>query len=278
MEVWQVDFYRRPLKDQQGHPLWELLICNASRSFQYSAFCPQPQANVAWLVSQFHKAASGKTLPEHIQVFRPQCFGLIEAASEKLHLSVEPTRRTASLKQWLQERAQEYPKLAGYTAEPHTPTELDRPPPLPLPEALWGEQWQFAALPAIDLEEGVIERPIPILEAPQSLLPSQLGLAKTAWVPGVVIYGGRQSMRLASWLQEQCPMALEVIVGAPNGLILEAGLVDRWVVATFEDPEVRAAGAEFERRKALSKNLHFLLVQPDNSGVTYSGFWLLHLS
>lgn len=274
---WQVDFYRRPLTDQQEHPLWELLICDATRSFQYSAFCPQPEADAAWLVSQLQQAASGQTLPEQVQVFRPHCLGLVAAACARLHISVEPTRHTAALKQWLQERAQDYPKMIEYTGEPYGPIELHRPPPLPLPEALWGEQWQFAALSAVDLEEGVIERPIPILEAPQFLLPSQMGLAKTTWVPGVVIDGGRQSMRLASWLQDQRPVALQVIVGTPNGLILEAGLVDRWIVATFEDLDVKAAGAEFERRQRLSKELHFLLVQPDNSGVTYSGFWLLRL-
>jgi hypothetical protein len=46
-------------------------------------------------------------------------------------------------------------------------------------------------------------------------------------------------------------------------------------VATFEDREVAAAAANYEQRKQLSQGLHFLLVQPDESGMTYSGFWLL---
>lgn len=275
MSVWEVDFYRRPLKDQQGHPLWELLICNATGSLQFSKFCPQPEANSTWLVSQFQQAAQGRQLPEQVQVFRPQCLSLVEAACRTLNIPVEPTRRTLALKRWLRERAEQYLQMAGYTGQPYEPTQVDSPPPLPLPENLWGEQWRFAALPALDLEEGLIERPIPILEAPKFLLPSQLRLPGATAVPGVIIYGGRQSMRLASWLQQQHPLSLQAIAGAPAGLILEAGLSDRSVVATFEDLEVTAAGAAFERRKQVSQGLHFLLVQPDDSGVTSSGFWLL---
>ncbi|HEY9750428.1 MAG TPA: Tab2 family RNA-binding protein, partial [Allocoleopsis sp.] len=50
---------------------------------------------------------------------------------------------------------------------------------------------------------------------------------------------------------------------------------DRWVLATFEDAEVRAAAQAYEQRKQAAQGLHFLLVQPDDSGMTYSGFWLL---
>jgi hypothetical protein len=39
-------------------------------------------------------------------------------------------------------------------------------------------------------------------------------------VPGVVIDGGRQSMRLARWLQEARPGALHYLAGAPDGLVL----------------------------------------------------------
>jgi hypothetical protein len=107
------------------------------------------------------------------------------------------------------------------------------------------------------------------------LKPINLGLASTIPIPGVVIYGGRQSMRLARWLQEANPVTLNYIAGAPDGLILEASLADRWILATFEDEEVAAAAKVYAQRKQVSKRLHFLLVQPDDSGMTYSGFWLL---
>ncbi|MBD1898257.1 Tab2/Atab2 family RNA-binding protein [Coleofasciculus sp. FACHB-129] len=271
--VWQADFYRRPLKDEKGQVLWELLLCDATRSFSYDAFCPQSEANASWLVSQLQQAAGGN-LPHLIQVFRPQSLSLIQAAAQQLGIQVEATRRTGALKEYLQQKAQQYPKLDNYTYTGEL-SSLDKPPPVPLPENLWGEQWRFATLPAVAVVEAFAERPIPILEMPEFLLPINLGLASTVPVPGVVIYGGRQSMRLARWLQEARPVSLNYIAGAPDGLVLEAGLVDRWIVATFEDKEVTAAAQAYQQRQQQSRGLHFLLVQPDESGMTFSGFWLL---
>ncbi|MEG4996659.1 Tab2/Atab2 family RNA-binding protein [Microcoleus sp. B4-D4] len=275
MRIWQADFYRRPLQDETGKPLWELLICDGAQTFQFSAFCSQSEANSNWLAAQLHQQAQIQNLPDLIQVFRPQSLSLIEAAGKVLGIKVEATRRTAALKLLLQKRAEEYSSMPNYTAENYSPIALETPPPVPLPQNLWGDGWRFASLAAGDIVEAFQERPIPILEMPELLLPLTLGLASTVPVPGVVIDGGRQSMRLAKWLQDVKPFALNYIAGAPDGLILEAGLAERWVVATFEDSEVKAAAEIYQQRQQLSKGLHFLLVQPDDSGMTYTGFWLL---
>ncbi|MBD2594592.1 Tab2/Atab2 family RNA-binding protein [Nostoc spongiaeforme FACHB-130] len=260
MKIWQADFYRSSQQDISGQILWELLICDANRSFEYTATCLQSEANSNWLTTQIQQAA-GVKLPDVIQVFRPQSLSLMETAGRNLGVAVEATRRTLALKQWLKER--------------HSDFSLEKPAPLPLPENLWGEQWRFATLAAGDLEIEFSDRPIPILSMPEFLKPINLGLASTVPVPGVVIYGGKQSMRLARWLATTHPVALNYIPGAPDGLILEAGLVDRWVLATFEDAEVTAAAKIYQQRQQQSQGLHFLLVQPDDSGMTYSGFWLL---
>ena len=39
---WQLDFYRRPLKNAEGHSLWELLLCTPTMDFSYGETCPQP--------------------------------------------------------------------------------------------------------------------------------------------------------------------------------------------------------------------------------------------
>ncbi|MBD2773659.1 Tab2/Atab2 family RNA-binding protein [Iningainema tapete] len=258
--IWQADFYRRQGLDT-AQVLWELLMCDSTRNFEYSATIPQSQANSTWVAAQIQLAA-GNLLPDVIQVFRPQSLSLIAAAGRSLGITVEPTRHTWALKQWLQEK--------------QYPITLDQPPPTPMPEALWGEQWRFATLSASDITEVFSDRPIPIIEMPEFLLPINLGLASTLPIPGVVIYGGRQSMRLARWLQAERPFALNYIGGTPDGLVLEAGLVDRWIIATFTDQQVKAAAQMYEQRKQQSRGLHFLLVQPDDSGMTYSGFWLLN--
>jgi hypothetical protein len=258
--IWQADFYRSPRQNLPGQVLWELLVCNETRSFEYAATCPQSQANSIWITQQLQLASGGK-LPDVIQVFRPQSLSLITTAGNNLGIKVEATRRTTALKQWL--------KAKEYTLT------VDKPPPVPLPENLWGEEWRFATIPSGDIVDEFIERPIPILQIPEFLKPINLGVASTIPIPGVVIYGGRQSMRLAQWLQETNPVSLNYISGAPDGLILEAGLVDRWILATFEDEEITNAAKTYAQRKQLSQGLHFLLVQPDDSGMTYTGFWLL---
>jgi hypothetical protein len=192
-----------------------------------------------------------------------------------LGIIVEPTRRTAALKEILQAQAQHYRSLPNYTGQPGEPIQLDRPPPLPLPDHLWGKQWRFAAIAAQDLVPAFQHRPIPILDLPEALYPVNLQIASTVPIPGVVIEGGRQSMPLARWLKQVRPYSLHYIPGDPDGLILAAGLVDRWVLNTFEDKEAIAAARTFRERQQASQGLHFLLVQPDDSGMTYSGFWLL---
>lgn len=274
MTVWEIDFYRRPLQDEAGNLLWELLVCNPVGDFQYQAFCPQAEASADWLVAQLQMLVAASSMPDRICVFRPQTLNLIEAGKH-FGIAVEPTRRTPTLKRWLEERARQYPTLAGYTGQTYQSLALDKLPPVPLSERLWGDRWRFATLPAADLVDAFSDRMIPVLDLPDSLLPLNLGLSSTMPIPGVVIDGGRQAMRLALWLQQAQPISLSYIPGALDGLILEAGLVDRWILTTFEDAEVATAGQEFERRKQLSQGLHFLLVQPDDSGITYSGFWLL---
>jgi hypothetical protein len=276
MTVWQADFYRRPLQDAAKQPLWELVVCNSEQTFSAQAFCPQSEANSVWIADQLlQMAGSRESLPQQIQVFRPQSVSLIAAACQPLGIAVEQTRRTPALKQLLQERVETYRKLEGYTGQPYEPIQLEQLPPVPLPENLWGERWRFAAIATANLEPAFKNRPIPILEMPEALLPINLQLASTVSVPGVIIDGGKQSMRLARWLQETHPVSLNYIPGNPDGLILEAGLVDRWVVTTFDDQDVIAAAQTFRQRQQTAKGLHFLLVQPDDSGMTYSGFWLL---
>ncbi len=260
MVIWQADFYKRPQKDETGQTLWGLSICDTTGNFQFEAICPQSEVNSNWIANKIQQAAGGK-FPDKIQVFRSQSLSLIEQAGRNLGIKVEATRRTSALKQWLQQK--------------QYPIAVDKAPPMPLPEKLWGQEWRFATLAAGDIADVFSERPIPILEMPEILLPINLGLASTTAVPGVIIYGGRQSMRLARWLQEAVSVALNYVPGPPDGLVLEAGLADRWVVVTFEDKEVTDAARLFEQRKQQSQGLHFLLVQPDDSGMTYSGFWLL---
>lgn len=273
MKKWQIDFYKLPFIRKQQSNMWELLICEDRGQIIYEARCPQSQANSDWLVTQLRHAMR-ENRPDVVQVFRPQVLGLLTIAAQQLGIEVEVTRRTNVLKKELKKRASNYTT----TTPNYNPVAVDKPPPQALPENLWGEQWNFANIGARDLIEMFGDRPIPVKDMPESLLPLNLGIASTTPIPGVVIYGGKNSLQLARWLEKEKPVFLNYIpteVGQSGGLILETGLVDRWIVATFEDSEVARAAQNYEQRKQASQGLHFLLVQPDDSGMTYTGFWLL---
>ncbi|MBR8828807.1 MAG: Tab2/Atab2 family RNA-binding protein [Gomphosphaeria aponina SAG 52.96 = DSM 107014] len=265
MKIWQADFYKHPgLKDTQGKVLWELIICDEQGNLVWNNQCPQNQANSDWLVNQLEAAATEEKFPELIQVFRPQSLSLLTVAVEKLGIKIEATRRTVALKKILEKH--------------HGQVKIEQPPPQALPENIWGKEWRFASLPAGEIVEIWRDRPIPILDLPPSLFPINLGISSTIPIPGVVIYGGKKSLQLARWLQEAKPVALNYIpnkINESGGLVLEVGLVERWLFTTFADSEIAQAAAVYHQRKIASAGLHFLLVQPDDSGMTYTGFWLL---
>jgi len=262
--AWQVDFYRRPQSPHE-ESVWELVVCQEADQTVAIKSCSQAEATVDWLVASLEAIAQGN-LPDKIRVFRPESLQLLQLAGERLGIPVEATRRTTLLKQVLRDR------------DGAERIKVESPPPQPLPENIWGEQWQFASLPAEEIEYRMPERPIPFCEMPEELFPFQLNLGTTTVIPGIIIYGGRQSWQLAQWFAETQPMAINYVptaVGESGGLLLEAGLRDRWVIITFEDPEIAQAADKYEQRKQNSNGLHFLLIQPDDSGMTDTGFWLL---
>ena len=275
---WQLDFYRRPLKDSENNVLWELLLCTPDIDFSYADTCPQAEANAMWLRQQLKRAIHRAGYrPQALQVFRPQTQTLAEVACRELDIPVVPRRDLPTLKQWLRQRTAWYSNLTTYTGEAYTPFAIERPAPIPLPDNLWGETWRFAGLSNADLLRFQYEV-IPVRSVPHELLPLEIGLSSTVLIPGVVIDGGRRAMGLAQWLDSTRPAFLKYMAGQPDGLILEAGLSDRFVLTTFDDADVRGAANAFEQRKVTAQGLHFLLIRPDDSGMTYSGLWLLQES
>lgn len=273
MTIWQADFYHLPATPIQETRQWELLICNGDRSFIYTADCSSADANPQWLAEQLRAAAKEQS-PTKIQIFRPQALGLLSLAAQQMEIPIEATRHTPALKQELQQRAAKYQA----TTSNYNPSKLEQPPPQGLPENLWGEEWTFASVNSSEISQLFGDRPIPIKNIPEQFLPLNLGIASETAIPGVVVYGGKKSLILARWLEQQQPAFLTYIpteVGQSGGLILETGLVDRWIFNTFDNREFASVAEDYEQKKQASQGLHFLLIQPDNSGMTYTGFWLL---
>ena len=272
MNIWQADFYYLPTQNKTADRQWELTIVSSSDRIAkliYTAKCAAVDANAAWLETQISLAANGK-LPDKIQVFRPQALGLISLAANKLGIEVEATRNTEALKQILRDR---------YSANPnYDPLALEKSPPQPLPEDLWGDRWQIANIAAGQIVELFRDRPIPINSIPEEFYPLNLNLGSDLFIPGVVVYGGKKSMQLAQWIARQNLAFINYIpteVGKSGGFILETGLAERWVFNTFESERAAEIAESYEQKKQAAKGLHFLLIQPDDSGMTTTAFWLL---
>ena len=45
--VWELDFCSRPLLDERGKKIWEVLVCDPVRSFSYSRYLPSNKINSA---------------------------------------------------------------------------------------------------------------------------------------------------------------------------------------------------------------------------------------
>ena len=276
MTIWEADFYRRPLLSENKEPLWELLVCDASFQFTYAATIPQSQVNSQWLTQHLQTALQkAAQQPTQLRIFRPQSLALLSTAAEPLGIPVAPWRYTATLKQWLVQRSRWYPAQPNFANESYDPLFLEQPAPNPVPEELWGEQWRFGSLSAQDFQTSLIQEPIPIQSVPEEWLPLPMGIASNTLIPGVIVDAGRRTMALAQWLQAQQPATLTYMSGPPHGVILEAGLVNRWVFVTFEDEQVGSAARTFVARQQEVQGLHFLLVRPDDSGMTFTGLWLL---
>ena len=274
--VWQVDFDRRPLKNTEDYPLWELTIYDPQTQMACHRLCPEPQVSPDWLADQLQELFTlMRPQPSHFQVFRPRTLTFMQEVGECLNIPVEATRQTMGLKQVLKMRVETYAQMPEFTGQSYDPLAIEPLPPQPMPENLWGERWQFVTLAASELESVLLQRPIPIQGIPPQLLPSQLGLATGTKIPGVLINGGRRTMQLAQWLQQHQPASMQTIQAELSGLILSAGLHERHILATYGDPDIISAAQEFEQGKQESQGLHFLLVTPDDSGVTYTGVWLL---
>ncbi len=267
-EVWEVDCCRWGV-GSDDRPQWDLFLCDRLNTFQYQAQVSQGNLSSAWVTAQLGQAlALAPTLPRELRAFRPQAVNLLQPAAIALALPLCPTPHTPTLKghRLIQAQAQ---------GIPGDPLAVERPAPVPVPETLWGDQWRFGAIAAADFQTDLAQAPIPIQSLPPHWLPLNAGIASTLPLPGVIIDGGRRSMALAQWLAQQGPVALEPQGGELGGLLLEAGLQERWVLATYGDPQVTAAAATFLARRQATQGLHFLLIRPDDSGITYTGLWLL---
>ncbi len=290
--IWELDYYSRPILDEQQKKLWEVVICESPMGvdrtseslFRYAQFCPGTQVNSGWLRGAIAEAMaqSGQT-PLKIRFFRRQMTNMITKACKDLGLVAQPSRRTYALHQWLQERTESfYPAQPGYQpGQGSLITSAVVYPlsdPEPLPDALIGQKWAFVTLESQVFAE-MAEWAIDFSEAfPLSMI----GLDSDAKIPGVVLFSSR-ALPMAGWMSGLEMAFLKVEVqpigllskALPARLMLETGMNDRWILAPLPTPQLQAEAENFESAKQKVQRVHFIAVQSHPEAESFAGFWLL---
>ena len=283
--IWELDFYSRPILDEKGKKVWEVLLCESPSAiaqteslFRFSKFCPSTQVNSIWLKKAIQEAiAEAGNAPTKIRFFRQQMRNMITKSCKDLGIDSVPSRRTMTIQGWLKERmAQVYPQDPNYQEGPASVSvRMESPLASQLPDALQGEQWAFVSLAASDFTElnewdisfGEV---FPIL-GEKSLVPE---LTPESRIPGLIVFSSR-AMALAGWMSGLDLAFLAVNETPPARLLLETGGNDCWILANIVNSQTLSEAKGFLAAKEKAQQVHFLAIQSDPESESFAGFWLL---
>lgn len=281
--VWELDFYSRPILDENQKKLWEVLVCESpldtrqsvNELFQYAQFCPNQQVNSIWLREALEDAiAKSQQTPKKIRFFRRQMSNMITKACEDLGIPAQASRRTYALDRWLQQRIQDfYPTQPGYqdSAAASSFVRYQTQEPQLLPDALQYEKWAFVTLEAGAFEE-MDEWDIGFGEAfPLAMM----GLAPDTPIPGLILFSSSRATPIAGWMSGLELAFIRFDSGSPARLLLETGASDSWTLATIKDSRTLSEAKGFESAKQKAGMVHFLAVQSSPTSESFAGFWLL---
>lgn len=278
--IWELDFYSRPILDENQKKVWEVLVCESPSDnrtkidslFRFAKYCPSSQVNSVWLGTALEEAISkAGVAPRRIRFFRRQMNNMIIQSCKNLGIPVQPSRRTLLLNRWLQQRMEEvYPQELGYQPGTSPSVRLDSPLPQRLPDALEGKQWTFVTLKSSDFTE-MYEWDISFGEA----FPLEMAqVPPDSLIPGVLIFSPR-ALPIAGWLSglELAWVKFDNTQGAR--LLLETGATESWILANIKNPQTQAEAKGFEETKQRVNGVHFIAVQSNPQDESFAGFWLL---
>lgn len=276
--IWELDYYSRPILDDQNKKVWEVLICESPTTidaspnlFRYAQYCSSNEVNSGWLKTAIETAISqAPNPPDKVRFFRQAMNNMITTACKGLDLPVQLSRRTIALTDWISDRMLTvYPKEPGYQPSINPSVVFPVTPPQSLPDALRGQKWTFATLPLeafTDLNDWSIDfgEVFPL---------SFTKLEPNSPVPGLIIYSPRATA-MAAWMSGLEIAALKYDPELPNRLLLETGVNDRWLLTAL-DAKAQSEAQQFETAKTRANNVHFLAIQASPDVEAFAGFWLL---
>jgi len=278
-KIWELDFYSRPILDENGKKVWEVLICESPTTidadpaplFRFAEYCSSTEINSARLMQALKSAiAESGSTPDKVRFFRQAMKNMITKACEDMGIPAVLSRRTYALNQWMEQRLeQDYPQHPGF--QPGTNPSVSFPATVvqPLPDALIGQKWAFVTLEA-DAFADMGEWAIDFGEAfPLSLT----DVKPDTQIPGLVVFSDR-ALPMAGWMSGLELGVLRIDNEAPR-LVLETGVSDRWILANLSSPQLLAEAQNFETAKQRADGVHFLAIQSNPETEAFAGFWLL---
>ncbi|KAJ1279928.1 hypothetical protein BS78_04G192800 [Paspalum vaginatum] len=275
---WELDFCSRPILDARGKKVWELVVCDATLSLQFTRYFPNNAINSVTLRDALASVpeALDVPLPDRVRFFRSQMQTIITRACGELGVKAVPSRRCVSLLLWLEERYEAvYSRHPGFQAGTRPLLALDNPFPTTLPDNLVGDKWAFVQLPFSAVREEVesLKRRY-AFGAGLDLDLLGFEIDDSTLVPGVAVESSR-AKPLAAWMNGLEICAMEADTGR-GSLILSAGVSTRYVYSGYQKTPAATQEAEaWEAAKKACGGLHFLAIQENLNSDGCVGFWLL---
>ena len=277
---WELDFYSRPIIENNGKKRWELII-SSSKSFKtekiflWNKVCPANEVNSIWLTKALNEALhdaekKGWAKPSKIRFWRASMKSIITKSIENFEIEALVSRRTYELFDRIEFLEQEvYPLENGYVKGVLAPTFTSSiaNDPKPLPEAVRGDALTISE---ISIEELRLAQNWPIEFG--DIFPIQNSIKNENLVPGLRLFSKDRSLALAAWFSSLEPVKLLI---EKNQLILEASEDNKWLVTDLQEKDAKGINDKFMQTKKDSYGYQFISIQSTPFVEKFAGFWIL---
>ena len=277
---WEIDFYSRPIIENDGKKRWELIIAstrnfNFKDPFYWSKVCPANEVNSIWLTNALKEAIKdaekqGWKRPEKVRFWRSSMKSIIKKSLENIKIESLVSRRTYTLLERIEFLERKvYPLEKGYVNGVLAPTFSSQiiNDPKPLPEAVRGESLTIAEISIGELRTAK-NWPIQFGD----IFPIEEAIKDNYLVPGLRLFSENRAIALAAWFSSLEPVKLEI---DKNRLLLEALEDDKWLVTDLAIKDAELLNKKFKDSKINSHGYQFISIQSDPYIQEFAGFWML---
>lgn len=277
-DIWELDFYSRPVVGLDGKKLWELIITDATGNFEFVEAVPNTMVNSRELRKRIQSAIdSAPRKPTTVRFFRQQMLNMIQIALSEIDVTVLPSRKTYALYKLLKQRETKvYRNMPGYkksleqTASVSAFTPINFTLAKRLPDALRCEQFAFGNFPLAQLEQFFREADPSDFFGNCCLVDEDL--SGDTLIPGLIVFSKR-APALSAWISG-ADLAFIKVMSERREVVLECGLNSVYRFAQILDglkEDVRT----FQKLKEASSGLHFLAVQKSADSEEIDGMWVM---